>query len=183
MVSRRKNAYASLFIVLLLLFAGCARTVEGGAASPEDAEDGLTLVAGFSREDGVPLSGDKVRLSLGEGRADYLLDGAGKSRITGLPRRGDLLLTILGPQEQVMGAMTLSISEGAVIDAATGEDGIGHITLRRDTDVLALSFLLLDDGSLQCGLCLAQSDARNRSLSRGGAGYGRFSAGYCQRGA
>lgn len=100
MVSRRKNAYASLFIVLLLLFAGCARTVEGGAASPEDAED-----------------------------------------------------------------------------------GIGHITLRRDTDVLALSFLLLDDGSLQCGLCLAQSDARNRSLSRGGAGYGRFSAGYCQRGA
>lgn len=82
------------------------------------------------------------------------MDGSGKLKITSLPRHGDLLLAVLDSQGQIVGKMMLSISEGAVIDATTSEDGIGHITLRRDTDIIAISVSLLDNGSLQCSLCL-----------------------------
>lgn len=156
MVHHKKHIYVSLFIILLLFFAAYIYTVEDGAA--EDAKSDLTLVAGFSRADGITLCGNTVRLSSGEGGTDYPLDRSGKLQITGLPRNGALFLTVLDPQGQAVGRMTIFISEGAVIDATTSEDGTGHITLRRDTDIITLSFSLLDDGSLQCGLWLTQSN-------------------------
>ena len=168
MTLHKKYISVSLFIILLLFFAAYIHTVKDDADPPENAKDDLTLMAGFSKEDGIALGGNTVRLSSGESGRDYPLDGSGKLQITGLPRNGDLFLTVLDPQGQAAGKMTLSISEGAVIDATTGEDGIGHITLRRDTDVIALSFSLLEDGSLQCSLWLTQSDGHNRTLSQEG---------------
>lgn len=165
MVSIRKYIYAAVFIILLTFFAAYIHTVTGDAASPENARDDLTLMAGFSKEDGIALGGNTVRLSSGENGRDYSLDGSGKLQITGLPRQGDLLLTVFDSQGQTAGRMTLTISEGAVIDATTGEDGTGHITLRRDTDIIAISFFLLDDGSLQCSLRLAQSDEHSSDPS------------------
>ncbi len=182
MISQKRYAYISLFIILLLLFAACIHIVKNNVASPEDTQDDLTLMAEFSREDGIALGDITVRLSSGEGGMDYLLDGSGKLQITGLPRHGELFLTVLDPQGQAVGTMTLSISEGAVIDATTSEDGIGHITLRRDTDIIAISFSLLDDGSLQCGLWLTQSDGHNRNLSQEGVCHGKFIAGHYQCG-
>lgn len=164
MALHKKYGYASLFIILLLLFAACTHTVENDTGSHESAKDSLTLVADFSREDGIARGGNVVRLSFDGNRTDYPLDRGGKIQMTGLPRNGDLLLTVFDPQGQSVGSMTLSLSEGAVIDASTSEDGIGYITLRKDTDVVALSFSLLGDGSLQCGLWLTQSD-EYRSLS------------------
>ena len=158
MAVRKKYAYAALFIILLLLFTTGISTVKGEAGDPEAPEGDLTLMAGFLREDGAPLDRGTVRLSAGEGAADYPLAGSGEVRIAGLPRRGDLLLTILDAQGRTAGRMPLSISEGAVIDAATGEDGAGHITHRRDTDIVAVSFLLSEDGSLQCSLWLARPE-------------------------
>lgn len=181
MTLHKKYISVSLFIILLLFFMAYIHTVEDGAA--EDEKRDLTLMAGFSRGDGIALGGNTVRLSSGEGGTDYPLDGSGKLQITGLPRNGSLLLTVLDPQGQAIGGITLSISEGAVIDAATSEDGIGHITLRRDTDMIAISFSLLDDGSLQCSLWLTQSDGHRRNVSREGACYGKFIAGHYQRGA
>lgn len=156
MAYRKKYVFLTLFIILLLFFAAYISTVEDEPAG--DAEDGLTLMAGFSGEDGTALGGSTVRLSSGGSGTDYPLDGSGNLQATGLPRSGELLLTVLDAQGQAVGTMTLSISEGAVIDATTGADGVGHITLRRDTDRIAVSFSLLEDGSLQCSLWLAQSD-------------------------
>lgn len=182
MVFQKKYAYISLFIILLLLFAACIHTVKDSMVSSEDTRDDLTLMAGFSREDGVALDDNTIHLSSGEGGKDYLLDESGKLQATGLPRHGELFLTVLDPQGQAVGAMTLSISEGAVIDATTSEDGIGHITLRKDTDIIAISFFFLDDGSLQCGLWLTQSDGHNRNLSQEGVCNEKFFAGHYQRG-
>lgn len=86
------------------------------------------------------------------------MDGNGELQVTGLSKCGDLLLSVLDPQSEVIGTTTLSFDQGAVIDATTGDDGRGHITLREDTDVIALSFSLLADGSLQCSLRLAGSE-------------------------
>ncbi len=177
MVSIKKCIYAAVFIILLTFFAAYIHTVKDDAASPENAEDDLTLMAGFSKEDGIELGGNTVRLSSGENGRDYSLDGSGKVQITGLPRQGDLLLTVFDSQEQTAGRMALTISEGAVIDATTSEDGTGHITLRRDTDIIAISFFLLDDGSLQCSLRLAQSDEHSRDPSPEGVCYGKIPAG------
>ena len=155
MVSQKKCMYAPMFIILLLFLAGCIDTVTRYADPPKEAEESITLLAGFSREDGSPLGGDTVRLSSETGETDYPLDEGGEVRIAGLPKCGELLLTVFDSQGQPMGTITLFLDQGAVIDAVTGGDGAGYITLRRETDVIALSFSLLGDGSLQCSLRLA----------------------------
>lgn len=154
---RKKSVFTILLIVLLLFWGGCIRTAKYGISPSADNGDengSLTLMAGFSEEDGTALGYNTVRFSSAEGRTDYFLDRNGELQIADLPRRSDLLLTVFDRQGQGIGAMTLSFSEGAVIDATTDENGAGHITLREDTDVIALSFSLLRDGSLQCSLCL-----------------------------
>ena len=157
MALRKKYVYLSLFMIFLLLFAANFYTVEDGTDFPEGRKEDLTLVADFSGEDALARYGSTVRLSFNGNETDYPLDKSGKLQITGLPRSGGLVLTVLDPQGRTAGGMTLSLSEGAVIDASTSEDGTGYVTLREDTDRVALSFSLSEDGSLQCGLCLAQS--------------------------
>lgn len=153
MVHYKKHIYVPLFIILLLFFTACGPTVESGT----DAENDLTLVASFSREDGNPVDGDTVRLSSGGSGTDYALDGDGKLQAADLPRNGELLLTLLGPQQEVQGAMTLVFDQGAVMDATTGEDGVGHITVRTDTDKVALLFSIEENGELTCSLWLKQA--------------------------
>lgn len=177
MVPIKKCIYAAVFIILLMFFAAHIHTVKGDAASQENAKDDLTLMAGFLKEDGIALGGNTVRLSSGKNGRDYSLDGSGKLQITDLPRQGDLLLTVFDSQGQTAGRMALTISEGAVIDATTSEDGTGHITLRKDTDIIAISFFLLNDGSLQCSLRLAQSDEHSKDPSPEGVCYGKIPAG------
>ncbi len=75
-----------------------------------------------------------------------------------LPRNGSFMLALLDRQEQTQGTMRLSFSEGAVIDATTGKNGIGYVMMSRDTDEVALYFVLTDDGELQCTLWLSRPE-------------------------
>ena len=75
-----------------------------------------------------------------------------------LPRNGSFMLVLLDRHEQTQGTMRLSFSEGAVIDATTGKDGIGYVMVSRDTDEVALYFVLTDDGELQCTLWLSRPE-------------------------
>ena len=158
MVTRKKCMGAPLFIILLLFFTACADTVGDNTRSQEREEDDLTLVAGFSSEDGNPVVGNTVRLSSGGSGTDYALDGDGKLQAAYLPRNGELLLTLFDRQQKVQGAMTLVFDQGAVIDATTGEDGVGHITVRTDTDKVALLFSIKENGELTCSLWLKQAE-------------------------
>lgn len=81
--------------------------------------------------------------------------------VSGLPRSGKLLLTLFDPQQEVQGAMTLSFDRGAVIDAITSQDGVGHIIVRNDTSEVALIFILTKDGTLQCTLWLERTASSN----------------------
>lgn len=139
-------------LVLLLLLSGCGAP---GALSPGPAAaDSLSVSALFRTESGVPLEGCAAQFSAGEAGSRCPLDDRGEVTISGLPRNGELHLTLLNRQESVQGAMILSFSEGAVMDAATGEDGVGYVTVRRDTREVALTFLLSEDGALRCALRL-----------------------------
>ncbi|WP_295748988.1 hypothetical protein [uncultured Oscillibacter sp.] len=153
MTVRKTCAAASIVVVLLFFFRGFLH-VKGDR--PPDKENALTIMAGFSWEDGPVLCGDTVHLSFGKTDTDYRLDSSGELQISGLPRRGAFLLTVFDQQNQQLGETVLFLSEGSVIDAVTGEDGAGHIMLRKDTDVIPLSFSLTENGSLQCGLWLTQ---------------------------
>lgn len=168
MVFRKKYVYGALFIILLLLFSACTHTVEDNTGSQEKAKNDLTLVAGFSGEDGLPLGRDTVRLSAGGIGTDYPLDEEGRLQVTGLPRSGELLLTLFDPQQEVQGTMTLFLDQGAVIDAATSEDGVGYITVREDTDEVALLFVLTENGALQCTLWLTESVSSDAELPQKG---------------
>ena len=53
MVSIKKCIYAAVFIILLTFFAAYIHTVKDDAASPENAEYDLTLMAVFSKEYGI----------------------------------------------------------------------------------------------------------------------------------
>lgn len=146
---RMRRAGAAL--LLLLLLSGCG---EPSTHSSEGA-DTLSVAARFRTEDGEALPGGAAEFSAGEGGGRCALDGGGEASVSGLPRSGEMLLTLFDQRQEVRGAMTLSLSEGAVIDATTGEDGVGHITIRRDTSEVALLFVLTEDGALRCTLWLS----------------------------
>lgn len=154
-------------LLLLLLLSGC---VSMGAAPPEqEDEDELSIAALFQTENGDALHGSAAYFST-EANSNYCqVDSDGTASISGLPRNGELLLTLFDQQQEVQSAMTLSFDQGAVIDAMTSEDGVGHITVRSDTSEVALIFVLTEDGTLQCTLWLARTVPTNENLLQKGA--------------
>lgn len=138
--------------LLLLLLSSCAGV--GAAPSEAGKEENISVAALFQTESGTPLCGAAC-FSTEENTDYYQVDRDGMVSATGLPRDGALLLTLFNQRQEVQGAMTLSFDQGAVIDAMTGEDGVGHVTVRRDTSEVALSFVLTEEGALRCTLWLA----------------------------
>ena len=149
-------------LLLLLLLSACADT---GILPPEETnDDSISISALFRTEEGNALQGG-ARISSGEGDGDYPLDGNGELTVSDLPRNSELLLTLFDRRQRAQGAMPLSFSEGSVIDATTGKDGVGHITMRSDTDQVALLFVLAEDGSLRCSLWFAEPEPSDGTLS------------------
>lgn len=142
-------------MLLLLLLSGCAGM---GAWSPEKTEeDELSIAALFQTESGDTLCGSAVNFSAEADSESCQVDSEGIASVSGLPRSGELLLTLFDPQQEIQGAMTLALDQGAVIDATTGENGVGHITIRNDTREVALIFVLTENGTLQCTLWLERT--------------------------
>lgn len=171
MKPRTSLALFLLALFCILLFALYADTVEESpGASPcvqptqspvTEANGGQTvaLTACFRREDGTVLSGQSVRLSDGENSMDYSLDEEGRLQITGLPKTGNYTVSVLAGGKET-GAMALNLSTGSVIDAATDADGVGHVTLKEDTETVSLDFVLDESGTLTCSLRLSANDGQ-----------------------
>lgn len=149
----RRNRFAPLFAAALLL------ALWGCSGGPEDSvpENKITIAASFHWEAGDSLGDGSVRLSAGGEPADCPMSG-GEAELSGLPRQGSAALTLLDSQGIVLGTVRLSISQGAVIDAAADETGRAHVTLREDTDRVAVAFVLKPDGAVSCALQLAQAE-------------------------
>jgi len=96
-------------VTLLLVLYGCSNAIE--EAPSEAAEGEFTIAASFQREDGSALCDSTARFSFEETSVEQPLDG-GELKISGLPRSGDMTLTVLDRQESEQGAMALSVSEG-----------------------------------------------------------------------
>lgn len=153
-------------LLLLLLLSGCSGI---GAAPPAEAdEEELSVAALFQTERGDTLHGSAVCFSTETSRDYCQVNHDGTASISGLPRSGELLLTLFDSQQEVQGAMTLFFDQGAVIDATTGEDGVGYITVREDTGEVALLFVLTENGALQCTLWLAKTLPTNTELPQKG---------------
>lgn len=151
----RNRKMGIVLLPLLLLLSGCAGT--GTARPAETGDEELSVAALFQTESGDTLHGSAVCFST-EAGSDYCqVNHDGTASISGLPRSGELLLTLFDPQQEVQGAMTLFFDQGAVIDATTSEDGVGYITVREDTGEVALLFALTENGALQCTLWLART--------------------------
>lgn len=173
-------ALTLLPLLCILLFTGCAGTVgesstpsEGVSSSaqpapslsPEETETDsrtVTLSAQFRREDGTTLDQQSVRLSDGKNSMDYPLDEEGQLRIAGLPKTGSCTVSVVENGGEA-GTMTLDFSIGSVIDAATDADGVGHVTLKGDTDTVCLDFILDKDGTLSCSLRLPADDSQGEN--------------------
>jgi len=122
----------------------------------------VALSVHFRRADGTALSGQTVRVSDGENRMDYPLDEAGQLQIADLPRTGTYTIGVV-EDGQAVGTMALELAVGSVIDAATDAEGVGHVTLREDTDTVSLDLVLDESGSLTCSLRLSDDDSRGAS--------------------
>lgn len=147
----RIQKLGAALLLILLVTSGCAAQ---GAFSQEADGGALSISALFQAENGDKLEKGTAQFSAGETSASCPLDGSGAVSVSGLPRSGELLLTLFDRQQEVLGAMELSFGRGAVTDATTGEDGVGHITVRSGTDEVALIFVLSEDGALRCTLWL-----------------------------
>lgn len=142
-------------LLLLLLLSGCASI---DAAPPEEtSEEELSLTALFQTESGDALYDSAACFSTKTSNDCCPVDDNGIVRVSGLPRSGELMLTLFDPQQKVQGSMTLFFGQGAVIDATTSKDGAGYITVREDTGEVALMFVLTENGALQCTLWLAKT--------------------------
>lgn len=149
-----RNRFALLFAaVLLLALWGCS----GGPEDRPVSENKITIAASFHWETGDSLGDGSVRLSAGGEPDDYPM-GGGEAELSGLPRQGSATLTLLDSQGIVLGTIRLSISPGAVIDATVDETGCAHITLREDTERVAVAFVLKPGGAVSCALQLAQAE-------------------------
>lgn len=154
-----------------LLAAACANTQAGPEEEEASAavavlgyaqfpgadltEGAISISALFLEEDGAAVSGGSVLLSAGQVSADFPLGDGGELRVSGLPRTGDVWLTLVSQDAQELGSMTISFAEGAVIDASTSEDGVGYVTTRADTSVVSLEFTVSGEGLL-CALRLTE---------------------------
>ena len=153
-----------------LLAAACANTQAGPEEEASAAvavlgyaqfpgadltEGAISISALFLEEDGAAVSGGSVLLSAGQVSADFPLGDGGELRVSGLPRTGDVWLTLVSQDAQELGSMTISFAEGAVIDASTSEDGVGYVTTRADTSVVSLEFTVSGEGLL-CALRLTE---------------------------
>lgn len=143
-----------LFIISLLFSGGCSHTVE--QTNGDGSGGSLAIAACFQREDGTALSHSTVRLSDGENSQDYPADREGCLHVSGLPTGEALEVSVLDGQGELLGTITLTFTQGAVIDAVTDENAVGHITLKEDTREIALTFTLCDDGALECELQLSE---------------------------
>lgn len=162
----RNRKMGIVLLPLLLLLSGCAGT--GTARPAETGDEELSVAALFQTESGDTFHGSAVCFST-EAGSDYCqVNHDGTASISGLPRSGELLLTLFDPQQEVQGAMTLFFDQGAVIDATTSEDGVGYITVREDTGEVALLFVLTENGALQCTLWLAKTLPPNAELPQKG---------------
>lgn len=154
-------------LLLLLLLSGCAG--KGAAPHEKEEEDDLSIAALFQSESGDALHGSTAYFSMEASSNSCQVDSDGTASISGLPRNGELLLTLFDQRQEVQGTITLSFSEGAVIDAMTDEDGAGHITVRNDTREVALVFILTEDSTLRCTLWLAGSVPSDADFTQKGA--------------
>ncbi len=156
---RIPDKYSVLLLTagLLLILFSCADASRESPPPAQADETGVTVAASFRQEDGTALNGSTIRISSEEKNEERTLDADGEASISGLARDGSFALTVLDRQEQAQCAMSLSFTEGAVIDAATDENGDGHVILRKDTAEIALEFLLKSDGTLQCALRLEEA--------------------------
>lgn len=150
-----RNRKMGIVLLLLPLLSGCAGI--GTDPSAGAGEEALSVAALFQTESGDTLHGSAVCFSTETGSDYCQVDNDGTASISGLPRSGELLLTLFNPQQEVQGAMTLFFDQGAVIDATTSEDGVGYITVRADTGEVALAFVLTEEGTLRCTLWLARA--------------------------
>ena len=158
----KKRALLGIMAGLCLLFCGCAGTVEEiqvpnhapSASSRPAARDDLALSAGFQGTDGQILSLGSALLQVGETDTQYPLDQWGRADFSGLPREGELWLSLLDREDREVGRAPLLISTGEVIDASSDGEGVGYVTVREDTPRVELVFILTGEGRLICALQL-----------------------------
>ena len=156
MSNKIRTVFSFCMVSFVLILCGCSTETNEDTSSAKVNASTITITAAFKQEDGIALANDTIRFSDNENSMDYQLDEKGKLNISGLPREGELSVTVLDKQTQPQGTITLSFTQGSVVDVATSENSIGHITLKEDTEELALDFVLCDDNSIQCSLQLAQ---------------------------
>lgn len=153
-------------LLAAFFFSGC--TGVQGPPSEEAAADRLSIAALFQTESGEALQGGAACFS-GEAESSWCqVGGDGRASVSGLPREGEMVLTLFDQKREERGAMTLLLERGAVMDATTGEDGVGHVTVRDGAGEVALIFVLMESGGLQCSLCLAETVSSSADPPRKG---------------
>ncbi len=157
MSGKIRNVFFLCMASLVLILFGCsAETSEDGSAEDADST-AVTIAATFKREDGTALAGGAIRFSDNENSADYQLDENGELKLSGLPREGELTVTVLDQQAQPQETIALSFSKGSVIDVVSDGDGTGHVTIKEDTEEIALRFTVCEGDSIRCDLQLSGS--------------------------
>ena len=106
METRKKYVRAFGLLLILLALGSFIGTKESKATLPAEPENTLTIMAELSWPEGSPLRSDMVQLSFGDTGSNYQLGAAEVFQISGLPRSGEVLMSVLDQQKWRMGLAT-----------------------------------------------------------------------------
>ena len=95
METRKKCVCALGLLLLLFVLGSFIGAKENKAALPAEPENTLTIMAELSWPEGSPLRSDMVQLSFGDTGSNYQLGAAEVFQISGLPRSGEVLMSVL----------------------------------------------------------------------------------------
>ena len=145
---RRASIPACLLVCLFLVFCAYSNLFHKSAIESEQ-EENLELTTVFRYENGMAIRRGSVRIRCRQTEQSAALNDRGEASSFQVPKDNEATLILTGSDGREICRIA-----AAVTDASTDENGVGHISVKAETEQLTLLLTLDESDRLHCGLYL-----------------------------
>lgn len=114
----------------------------------------MELTTVFRYENGMAIRRGSVRIRCQQTEQSAALNDRGEASSFQVPKDNEATLILAGSDGREISRIALHFTAAAVTDASTDENGVGHISVKAETEQLTLLLTLDESDRLHCGLYL-----------------------------
>ena len=114
----------------------------------------MELTTVFRYENGMAIRRGSVRIRCRQTEQSAALNDRGETSSFQVPKDNEATLILAGSDGREISRIALHFTAAAVTDASTDENGVGHISVKTETEQLTLLLTLDESDRLHCGLYL-----------------------------